>query len=311
MDTKIIAPQSKKLRDVWKHEAHDFTPWLADAQNLKILSKAVGINLTCIETESSVGDFNADILALDEKSNHKIIIENQLECTNHDHLGKILTYAAGKEADIIIWIVKEARYEHKNAIEWLNKHTDEHFNCFLVELQLWEIDAETTAINFNVVVKPNSWAKTLNNLSTLKVQQLHFWKGYEEYLKKHPLPKELSTAAEAGARHYYDLKIDKECRCFVSQVVLMRKQQLTAGLYVRDKNNPLYHLLKSKNDDIKKLLGCGIVNWPESDVAGRFYVTKDMDLSNPAKWTDAYKWFDELNLKLLRLLKQISQEDFV
>lgn len=306
METRIIAPKSKCLRDVWKHEAHDFTPWLADAENLKILSKAVGINLTCVETESSVGDFSADILAVDEKGDHKIIIENQLECTNHDHLGKILTYAAGKGADIIIWIVKEARYEHKNAIEWLNEHTDEHFNCFLIELQLWEIDEATASINFNVVVKPNSWAKALNNLSTLKMQQLHFWKGYEEYLKKHPLPKGLSASADAGPRHYYDLKIDKESGCFISQVVLMRKLQLTAGLYVRDKNSDLYHLLRSKSEEIQEQLGCGLVNWPESDVAGRFYVTKDMDLSNPAKWADAYKWFGDLNQKILCFCKQIQ-----
>ena len=105
-----------ELRSVWPHEALDFTPWLAQEDNLTILSDAIGIDITVDETESSVGSFSVDILASETGTDRKIIIENQLEDTNHDHLGKLITYASGKSANIIVWVVKHAREEHKAAI---------------------------------------------------------------------------------------------------------------------------------------------------------------------------------------------------
>ena len=104
------------LREVWKHEALDFTNWLAENENLEALSDAVGVDIKLIQTEASVGKFNVDILAEEDLTGKKIIIENQLESTDHDHLGKIITYASGHDAEIIIWIVKDTRDEHQKAI---------------------------------------------------------------------------------------------------------------------------------------------------------------------------------------------------
>ena len=118
------------LRTIWSHEARDFSKWLAQDENLKMLSDTIGISILLTERESAVGDFNVDLYATEELTGRKIIIENQLEDTNHDHLGKIITYASGKDADVIIWIVKHARDEHKQAIEWLNQHTDENIGFF-------------------------------------------------------------------------------------------------------------------------------------------------------------------------------------
>lgn len=115
----------KDLRTVWPHEALDFTPWLSQDDNISLLADAVEMDITVDETESSVGDFNVDIFASETGTDRKIIIENQLEDTNHDHLGKLITYASGKSADVVIWVVKHAREEHKAAIEWLNNHTDD------------------------------------------------------------------------------------------------------------------------------------------------------------------------------------------
>ena len=121
----------KDLRWVWAHEALDFTPWLAEEDNLMQLSDAVGLEITVDETESSVGDLNVDIYATETRTDRMIIIENQLEDTNHDHLGKLITYASGKAADIVIWVVKHVREEHCAAIEWLNNHTDENIAFIL------------------------------------------------------------------------------------------------------------------------------------------------------------------------------------
>ena len=97
------------LRSVWSHEALNFTPWVAE--NVDLLADAVGLDITVDETESSVGDFNVDIYASETGTDRKIIIENQLEDTDHDHLGKLITYASGKDADVVIWVVKHAGEE--------------------------------------------------------------------------------------------------------------------------------------------------------------------------------------------------------
>lgn len=120
------------LRKIWSNEARDFTVWLARDENLTMLGEAVGIDINLEERESPVGSFSVDLFATEEGTGRKIIIENQLEDTNHDHLGKIITYAAGKEASVIIWIVKRARDEHRQAVEWLNQHTDENIGFFLL-----------------------------------------------------------------------------------------------------------------------------------------------------------------------------------
>lgn len=144
-----------ELRKVWPHEALDFTKWLSSPANLNMLGEAVGVELELIETESSVGSFNVDIYAQEAGTGRKVIIDNQLEETNHDYLGKVITYAAGKGAQVIIWVVSHARDEHRQAIEWLNEHTDNDFGFFLVEIELWTIGDSKPAPRFNVVEQPN------------------------------------------------------------------------------------------------------------------------------------------------------------
>lgn len=104
--------EAVELRKIWPHEALDFTKWLAEDENLQLLGDTIGTELELIEVESSVGSFNVDIFASEVGTSRKVIIENQLEDTNHDHLGKIITYASGKDAEIIVWIVARARDEH-------------------------------------------------------------------------------------------------------------------------------------------------------------------------------------------------------
>lgn len=177
------------LREVWPHEAHDFTKWLAEEQNLATLGTAVGIELELIETESSVGSFNVDIYAQESGTGRKVIIENQLEDTNHDHLGKVITYAAGKGAEVVIWVVARARDEHRQAIEWLNQHTDSDFGFFLVEVELWKIGDSLPAPRFGVVEQPNEWTKTVKlseGLSETEKVKLAYWTAYRDVAGGHP-----------------------------------------------------------------------------------------------------------------------------
>lgn len=177
-----------ELREVWRHEALDFTRWLAKKENIAILSKEIGIDIEVIETEMSVGRYNVDIYARDIESNKRIVIENQLENTNHDHLGKMLVYAAGLDADIAIWVVKDVNEEHRQAIEWLNDNSFEKINIFLVKVELWQIDNSPIAPKFQVICEPNNWAKVLkqqskDNITDLELRQMEYWQGFVDYAK--------------------------------------------------------------------------------------------------------------------------------
>ena len=185
MEKLGILEEIKDLRTIWPHEALDFTPWLAKDENIALLSDAIGLDITVDEEESPVGDFSVDIFASETGTERKIIIENQLEDTNHDHLGKLITYASGKSADIIIWVVKRAREEHKAAIEWLNNHTDEQIGFFLCEIKLYRIGESDPAVKFEVVEKPNDWAKEIKkasgNLNPTQQARFEYWTAFNNY----------------------------------------------------------------------------------------------------------------------------------
>ena len=145
------------LRSVWEHEAADFTPWLAE--NIERLSNALGMGLEVEAQEAPVGSYSLDILARDVENNRQVVIENQLEGTDHDHLGKLLTYTAGFDANVIVWIAKKFRDEHREALDLLNRRTGEDTAFFGVEVELWTIDDSRPAVKFNPVATPNDWRK--------------------------------------------------------------------------------------------------------------------------------------------------------
>lgn len=182
VSTKLSKLKKVPLRDVWQNEAADFTKWLAREENLSMLGDAIGIDLEPIETESSVGSFSADIYAK-TADDRKVIVENQLEDSDHDHLGKIITYASGKDARVIVWIVARARPEHAQAVEWLNAHTDEDIGLFLIEMELWKIGGSDPAPKFSVVERPNDWGKAMKGyevLSPTKQAQLDYWQAFHD-----------------------------------------------------------------------------------------------------------------------------------
>ena len=146
-----------RLRDVWPVEARDFTPWLAE--HITELGEALGIQLETEEVESPVGSRSLDILATDTDSGRPVIIENQLELSDGDHLSRLLIYAAGKDADVVIWLASEFEDEHWLVLQWLNQHTDSTTKFFGVAIEVWQIDGSTPAPYFRVVAAPNDWRK--------------------------------------------------------------------------------------------------------------------------------------------------------
>lgn len=145
------------IRSIWPNEAKDFTPWLA--QNINVLGAELGLDLELVSTEHDVGSFSLDIYAKEINTGHPIIIENQLEITDHSHLGQLITYASGVDAKVIIWISREVREEHRQAIDWLNEVSNEETHFFAVEVQAITIENSPPAPLFRVKASPNEWGK--------------------------------------------------------------------------------------------------------------------------------------------------------
>ena len=156
-DDRLARIERVDLREIWPNEAVDFTPWLAD--NLSQLGAALGLDLEFQEKEASVGGYSLDVLARDIGSDGEVVIENQLGTTNHRHLGQLLTYAAGFDAKVAVWIASKFREEHREALDLLNRRTGEDTQFFGVEVELWKIDGSRPAPSLKLVAYPNEWRK--------------------------------------------------------------------------------------------------------------------------------------------------------
>lgn len=178
------------LREAWVSESGEFTPWLAQEENIKLLGEALGLDLEVEAQERNVGPFRADILCKNAVDESWVLVENQLERTDHGHLGQLLTYAAGLEAVTIVWVAQRFTEEHRATLDWLNEITEDKFNFFGVEVQLFQINDSPVAPHFNVVSKPNDWSKTVSEaakriesgeITPTKQLQLTFWTRLREY----------------------------------------------------------------------------------------------------------------------------------
>lgn len=236
------------VRDLWKHEQYDFSNWLAKVENIKLLDDEIGLTLMDINKEVYIGSYRCDLVAKDETTGQIVIIENQLEATNHDHLGKIITYAAGLDAKTIIWIVKEAREEHKAAIEWLNNNSSEEIGFFLIELHAYKINDSLPAPMFKVVEKPNNFTKTSKQnysdkeLNRSQNERLMFWEEFNTVIVAKGKP---FSVRKPTTDHWYDVAIGTS-EAHLAINLVNKENKIVLELYILDNKNLFDHIYEDK-----------------------------------------------------------------
>ena len=308
MKKNLAKLQKIDLRDVWGIEP-DFTNWLAQKENLDLLGEEIGVDIKPIKTEANVGQFKVDILAEEESSGRKIIIENQLEDTNHDHLGKIITYASGYDAEIIIWVVRDVREEHQRAVEWLNEHTDEKTGYFLIKVELWQIEGSNPAPKFDVLVSPNEWAKAIKaspaggELSNTKLQQLDFWTKFKGFVRAKDTRIRLQTPRP---QHWYDVSMGSS-EAHVALTINTRENLLGCEIYI-SRNKELFKFLQERKEEIEKEIG-EQAEWVDAAVASRIKIKKEIpDLFSQSEAENYYVWLYEKTVQFQKVFGRYFRE---
>lgn len=253
------------VRKLWEHEQFDFSNWLAKDSNLEYLNDILGLTLVDVEKEVFVGPYRCDLVAKDETSDIKIIIENQLEATNHDHLGKIITYASGLGAKVMVWIVKEAKEEHRAAVEWLNNNTNNDINFFLIEIHAYKIGDSDPAPKFEVVEKPNDFVKRSKSnsddkeLNKSQSERLVFWEQFNQTLVKRGKP---FNVRKATTDHWYDVAIGSS-EAHIAIDLVNKDGLIVVELYINDNKN-LFDSLHARREEIESNLGYKMI-WDRLD----------------------------------------------
>ena len=283
------------VRHIWQTEAQHFTPWLA--QNLDILAETLDMELEIEAQEKNVGPFRADILCRDTLDKSWVLIENQLERTDHLHLGQLLTYASGLKAVTIIWVSTHFTEEHRSALDWLNNITDDQFKFFGLEVELWQIGDSPVAPKFNIVSKPNDWSRSVGQaarqietgtLTDIKAAQLEFWTQLAEKLKENshirpqkPMP-----------QHWAVFRIGRS-GFHMSGLHNTRDKCIGVELYINHQNaKDFYNQLYAQKNDIEAEIGHELI-WkelPNKSASRVILYLRDVDPMDRSRWDEYQDW---------------------
>ena len=290
------------LRQVWGNEANDFTPWLALEDNLKLLGETVGIELELEAQEAEVGPFRADLLCKNTADDSWVLIENQLERTDHLHLGQLLTYAAGLEAVTIIWVAERFTEEHRAALDWLNQITGEKFAFIGLEIELCRIGESPVAPKFNIVSSPNDWARTVQSaaqrstpLTDVKQTQLNFWTAFKEYMEQQrssvrcqkPYPQHwMNHSIGRSGVHLSSITSgwNSETKAWDPEI------RVELAIDAKDSKSFFGQLLQQK-EEIESEIGHPLVwyNPPDKRMC-RIYLRRSADFFNAEDWPGQHEW---------------------
>ena len=288
------------LREAWPHEARSFTPWLSE--NLEMLSSAIGIPLELEGQEVAVEQFSADILARNPRDDSRVLIENQLEQSDHGHIGQIMTYLAGLDVNTVIWIAAGFREPHLSAIRWLNDHTIEPFAFFAIKLSIVRIADSPMAPVFEVVVKPNTWERQLQSIaketqSSSGVGEVRkkFW---TYYLEKYPEEGQYGPANGSSNRWRPVIEAELVVSSYISKG--------SVGLFVRGlrgvDQKEVWNQIEPFTEELIRKTGGSIT----SD--GSFHDFWRIDTSNESNWDEMADWIYQKSRTYENALSEMGQE---
>lgn len=303
MSTKTLGRLQKvELREAWTSESSDFTPWLAQEENLKLLGEAIGIELELEAQEKNVGPFRADILCRDTATDDWVLIENQLARTDHSHLGQLLTYAAGLNAVTIVWIAERFTAEHRATLDWLNERTDEKINLFGLEIELWRIGDSPIAPKFNIISQPNDWSRTVQQaasgggeVSAHRQLQLEFWMAFKQHMEARG---SIVRCQKPSPQHWMNHAIGRSGVHLDSIISLWNSEtgvkgpEIRAELYLHGPNaKKEFAVLEKQRESIEKALGFPLTyHNPEGKAACRLYTRQNTDFTDQALWPEQFEW---------------------
>ena len=292
------------LRNIWETEAQDFTPWLAQEDNLAVLSDAIGIELELEAQEKNVGPFRADILCRNVDSSDDeawVLIENQLERTDHNHLGQLLTYASGLNTVTIVWIAARFSDEHRAALDWLNEITEDKFRFFGLEVELWRIADSPAAPKFNIISKPNDWSRSVSRaarkiseegLNPTQKNYIEYWGGLADFLREHST---IIRPQKPHAQHWATYSIGRS-GITLHALGAVRDNWIAVELSMSDvKAKAYFHLLFEDKEGIEQELGFS-PEWMELPERKASRIRLHKHGENPTdkvSWQDHFIWFKE------------------
>jgi dimeric dUTPase (all-alpha-NTP-PPase superfamily) len=294
------------LRQVWKHEALDFTKWLEE--NIDVLNDVLGLSLENAESEQKAGSFSADIVA--EENGRIAIIENQLERSDHDHLGKIITYLTMLDASIAIWIVSEPRPEHIQSISWLNESSSASF--YLLKVEAIKIGESSPAPLLTLITGPSEGAieagKTKKELAERNIARQNYWRGLLEISKtRTKLHNNISPGiynwigSSAGLPN--GLMLNYSLRKHDPQVELY----IDLGKDFDEANLELFEKVYVHKDAVEKEFG-GPVEWERLENKRACRIKKVIPVAgwmDEEKWTESQEAMVDAMIRLDRAIRPI------
>lgn len=281
-----------EVRDYWADEARDFTPWLAQEENLKLLGETIDLELEPFRVEEPIGPFRADVIA--KEGDHLVIIENQLGRADHRHLGQLMVYATNREAKAVVWIATKITDEYRKVLDWLNDNTPDTISFFGLEIELWRIGESLPAPRFNVVCEPNEITKLERSGSPLaeptetKLLQLEFWTALRDYAAEHQSP---LSFRKPRPQHWYNLAVGRS-GFNIGLNAKTKSKELSCELYISGSTaaDLAFELLEEQKGQIEAELGSLVwMALPEKE-ACRIVQLKQGDIEEQDSWPELLAW---------------------
>lgn len=302
-----------ELRAAWASESGDFTPWLAQPENIRLLGEAIGIELEVEAEEKYVGPFRADILCKDLANGNWVLIENQLERTDHSHLGQLITYAAGLHAVTIVWIAARFTEEHRAAMDWLNEVTGEDILFFALEVELWRIGGSPMAPKFNIVSSPNDWTRSVadarkvieqGSLSESGQRYVEFWTFFGQRIKDR---KSSLRVPKPNADYWKTYSVGRS-EFVVSAMALARDEFAAVQLSLLGLRGKLrFQELLSRKGEIEAALGA-VLDWrelPDRKESQIRLSRHGVDVKDPDNWQTICDWLIDWTEKFQSVFRHI------